>query len=377
MTERRHVLDRMDTSRPLLRLELSTRGVLVLAAVVIAIWLISHLWSIFVLVIISLKIATSLMPFVDWLMTRGLSRRKAVATVCALFFLIVGALGFLVVPSAVNQARDIANELPNVRDQVAAYLRRHHQFELARQAEQFSLSDAIKRDRVVNTSRQVIDIAFATLTVVVLTIYILLDIDRIERFFYFAVPERYHVHVRNLLPALRTTVGGYIRGQAVTSLTIAVFTFAVLVGLGVPNALTLAVLAGITDIIPLVGAILAVTPSVLAALAVSPTAAIVVGVLLVVYQEFENRILIPRVYGSTLRLPSTAVLLAVLIGAKLAGITGALLALPAAAGLRVLIMYWHGVRQGRVEPVAPEDELLAPDEAEPTPAIARDDARAG
>src|SRR5699024_7979365 len=109
MTERRHVLDRMDMSRPLLRLELSTRGVLVLAAVVIAIWLISHLWSIFVLVIISLMIATSLMPFVDWLMTRGLSRRKAVATICALFFLIVGTLGFLVVPSAVNQARDIAN----------------------------------------------------------------------------------------------------------------------------------------------------------------------------------------------------------------------------------------------------------------------------
>jgi predicted PurR-regulated permease PerM len=208
----------------------------------------------------------------------------------------------------------------------------------------------------------------------VLTIYTLLDARRIERFFYFLTPDRWHEHVRNLLPALRTTVGGYIRGQALTSMAITAVTFAVLTVMGVPNALGLAVIAGIFDIVPLIGAVIAIVPSVLAALTVSTEAAMIVGVALIIYQEIENRILIPKIYGSTLRLPGVAVLVAVLVGAELAGIVGALLALPAAAAIRVFIMYYSNVREGKIEPVAPEDELLAPDELDAKPATVGADA---
>jgi predicted PurR-regulated permease PerM len=178
------------------------------------------------------------------------------------------------------------------------------------------------------------------------------------------LPNRYHQHVVNLTPALRTTVGGYIRGQIVTSACISVFTFVVLFALGVPNALGLAVLAGVADVIPLIGAFIAIIPGVLSALNVSITAAIIVLVALLLYQQFEDRVLTPRVYGSTLRLPTIAVFLAVIIGAKLMGVVGAVLALPAAAAIRVFLMYGNSVAQGRVEPVAPEDELFAPDEAD-------------
>ena len=160
-------------------------------------------------------------------------------------------------------------------------------------------------------------------------------------------------------------VGGYIRGQVITSLCIATYTLVVLLILRVPNALAFAVLAGFADIIPLVGAFIAVMPPAVAAFDKSPTLALVVLGLLVLYQQFEDRFLVPRVYGSTLNLPPIIVLIAVLCGGELLGVTGVLLALPAAAAGRVAFDYVLE-RRAREEhtaaPVLATDEVLAPDE---------------
>jgi predicted PurR-regulated permease PerM len=370
----RSALRRLNPDGPLLRLEFSTRGIAVLLLVLGSIWLLFKLWPVLILLAISGMLAVALLPFVEWMVGRGLTRGNAVVVVAALLVLAIGLFALVVVPSVVNQARAVAAEMPELRERAADYLRDRDQIELARQVERFQFADAVERDQVVSTSRRVVDIFIAILSVIVLTIYILLDARRIERFFYFLTPERWHEHVHNLLPALRTTVGGYIRGQALTSMAITAVTFTVLTVMDVPNALGLAVIAGIFDIVPLIGAVIAIVPSVLAALTVSTEAAMVVGVALIIYQEIENRILIPKVYGSTLRLPGVAVLVAVLVGAELAGIVGALLALPAAAAIRVFIMYYSNVREGKIEPVAPEDELLAPDELDTKPATVGADA---
>jgi len=119
----------------------------------------------------------------------------------------------------------------------------------------------------------------------------------------------------------------------ITSAAITIFTLALLTACQVPNALPLAVFAGLTDVIPFIGGALATTPAVIGGLAVSPTVAIVIAVLMLSYQEFESRILVPRIYGRVLRLSATIVILALLIGGTLLGILGALLALPISAGL--------------------------------------------
>src|SRR5205823_1399521 len=105
----------------------------------------------------------------------------------------------------------------------------------------------------------------------------------IERFLYFATPIAYHVHIRNLLTALQRVVGGYIRGQLLTSGFIAVFTFLTLTVLGIPNALALAVLAGVADMIPMVGVFLAVGPATLAALSITIPPAITIAGLPLAY----------------------------------------------------------------------------------------------
>ncbi len=136
---------------------------------------------------------------------------------------------------------------------------------------------------------------------------------------------------------METVVGGYMRGQAITSLCIGVFAFILLRVTGVPAALPLAILAAFADLIPLIGGVLVVAPSVLFALTIGPLQAVIVLVALVVYQQFESHLLLPRVYGQSLRLSPLAVIVALLIGGTLLGIVGALLALPMAAGIRVLV----------------------------------------
>jgi predicted PurR-regulated permease PerM len=117
----------------------------------------------------------------------------------------------------------------------------------------------------------------------------------------------------------------------------AIFLFILLTACGVPNAIAIAAFGGIADILPFVGIFLTIIPAVLAALSVNSATATIVFILLLCYEEFESRVLIPVVYGRSLRLPSSIVLFALIAGGTLYGIGGALLALPVAAALLMLI----------------------------------------
>lgn len=134
-----------------------------------------------------------------------------------------------------------------------------------------------------------------------------------------------------------------MRGQLITSVSIGVFVFALLTAFQVEDALALALFAALTDIIPFVGGYIASAPCIAAVSGHGSGVMIIMTVIMVMYQEFESRILVPRVYGRVLRLPSAIVLVALLVGGTLMGILGALLALPIAAGVRMI------VRELRVE----------------------------
>ena len=140
-----------------------------------------------------------------------------------------------------------------------------------------------------------------------------------------------------MLINLETIVGGYIRGQVLTSVFMGIFVFGLLTVCRIPNAIALAVFAGLADVLPYVGVFLSVGPAVMAALPAGLATTLVVLVAMLAYEEFESRFLVPRIYGRALRLPSSVVLVALLAGGTLMGIVGALLALPVAAAVRMLI----------------------------------------
>jgi predicted PurR-regulated permease PerM len=220
----------------------------------------------------------------------------------------------------------------------------------------------------VSAGQQVLSATISVITVIVITTYLLLEMPNLARFIYQFVPAEREREYDQLFQDMTRVVGGYLRGQFITSLTIGVYTFVVLNIVGVPNSLAFAVLAGFADIIPLIGAFIAIIPPVAAALQESSTVALIVLIALLAYQQFEDRFFVPRVYGRTLNLPPIIVLLAVLAGAELLGITGVLLALPLTAAARVWVDYLlrqRGVSlspgEAGAETADGENQIFAPD----------------
>ena len=199
--------------------------------------------------------------------------------------------------------------------------------------------------------KSVISAVVATLTIVFLTFFLVLEGPTwVERIFTLVSDER-EPRWRSVAHDIYRTVGGYVTGNLLISLIAGISSGIVLWATGVPFAVALGLLVGLLDLIPLAGATIAAIVVVLVAIAASgATAAIVVGVFFVVYQQIENHVIQPLVYGRTVQLSPLAVLVAVLVGAELAGVLGALAAIPVAGALQVVVVDW---RRSRVEVAAP------------------------
>ncbi|MDP9373083.1 MAG: AI-2E family transporter [Chloroflexota bacterium] len=328
------------------RIELSLRSVLSIVAVAVGLWMLIQIWPIIVVLVIALVLAGTLSPIVDRLERRGIRRIASLALVLLALALAVVGLGFLVIPALVGQVRDVIARAPAIQAGLADFLARYPP--LAARAEIVRTAEPERYLAPVGASllpyaqtaaQTVVEFVAYALTTAVLAFYLIADRERVLGFVYALLPRRFHLRVARILLDMETIVGGYVRGQAITSLCMGLFAFALLRLLGVPNALALAILAAFTDLIPFIGSWLATTPAVLAALSVGPGQALIVLVSMVLYQEFESRVLIPRVYGQTLRLSPVAVMVALLVGGKLLGVVGALLALPITAGLRVVVAH--------------------------------------
>lgn len=322
------------------RFELAPKSLALVLAVAGALWVVGQLVAILLTVVCALILAGTLNPVVDSLERRNWPRAWAVALVSAVGLVLMTLAGLLTLPPLWAQLRGLAEAMPHHQAKAVNFLQHYKGAEPVAQAVgQLSagkLAPKLDFGAALSASLTVAEGIGLAITALVLAIYIMADRERMRGGLYAVTPRSFHLRLARVLANLETIVGGYIRGQLITSLSIAVFTFVLLSICQVPNALALAAFAGLTDVLPFVGGLLATTPAVLAAI---PQGSVVVTVVLVAmlgYQEFESRILVPKVYGRALRLPAIAVLLALLVGGKLGGILGALLALPLAAALRML-----------------------------------------
>jgi predicted PurR-regulated permease PerM len=262
----------------------------------------------------------------------------------------------------------MVEEFDAVRDNLPESAREFEEFldefgiqvELQERARNIEWNELISGRAAVETGQQLLSTTLSVITVIVMTAYLLADTPRLSRFVGQFIPDDRKEEANLLFMSLTRVVGGYLRGQLITSLAIGLFAFVFLSVLEVPNPLAFAVLAAVADVVPLVGALIATIPPVAAALQQSPAQAVIVLAGFMAYQQFEDRYLAPRVYGRTLNLPPIIVLIAVLAGAELLGVTGVLLALPLAAAGRVALDYAIETRQIRLVAEV-NDQPLAPD----------------
>jgi predicted PurR-regulated permease PerM len=303
-------------------------------------WLVIQLAPVVLVVVVALFLVGTLNPGVEWLERRRIGRSWGIPLVFGALLLVGALLAALTVPALIDQARNLIEHEPELRNKLADFLAKSHALaplaQSLRHVQYGSLAKASAGSALVASTR-VFEFMGYLLSSVFLALYIMIDRDRLRGALFAVVPRRYHIRLSRVLINLEAIVGGYIRGQALTSGLMAVFAFVLLAACSVPNALAIAVFAGLADVLPYIGAVLSVLPAAAAAASQGLVTTIVVVAAMLVYEELESRFLVPRIYGKALRLPSSMVLLALLAGGTLLGIVGALLALPVAAAIRMLV----------------------------------------
>lgn len=315
--ERRHVV-----------VEVSWRAIFTLLAAAALVWTVLQLAETIVVVIVGLLLAVALEPAVAWLERRRVNRTAAASIVCVTLLLLVAAFLWLTWTSLVAQSEQMAETLTGFAKSWTDYL----------PASLRSAAASAGGDAWTAAGAYVLRLASSAstaLTIVllayVLTFYLLLEGDRVRGWLLAFVPLRNRARAEQTVEEGRQVLLAYMAGNLITSVICSVCTLVALWLMGVPAALLLALLAGLSDFVPVIGFIVSAIPAVLLALTVSPQTALLVTAFYVAYNAVESYVLSPWAYGSRMKLSDVAVVMAFVVGAELAGVIGALIALPVAA----------------------------------------------
>ncbi|MBA3275628.1 MAG: AI-2E family transporter [Chloroflexia bacterium] len=372
------------------RIEIPARTIVKVILTLVIIWLILKVASIFLLLLLAIIVCLALLPVVRRLENRGLPRGLAVVAVISGLVGIIAGFLWLIVPPLVTQTDnlvdnapeyvenfdDILDRYPGVRNQVDTYLGIGDE-----DAEQSPVESAqgtggeedpapaVDAGTVQAGATQVISISTAIVGgianvffVLVLALYLLVEGERTWRYFarYMTPTLRYRFH--RLGPELTHVVSGYVIGQAIISTMFGVFSYIVLFVLDVPQPLLLSLFGAAAVAIPIVGVPVATIAVMAIALSVSWQTSLIVFGVFMLYQQFENYVLLPRVYGNTLQVTSLSILVGVLVGGQLLGILGIVLSLPLTASIPVIERVWREQVPEDIE--ALEDAVVT---REPTP----------
>jgi predicted PurR-regulated permease PerM len=248
----------------------------------------------------------------------------------------------LLIPPLIDEGRQLAADLPSYAERAEGVLKDNPDLyqRIQDAANQGSADPSVFFSGFLAFGSGLVAAVSNALIVLVLTIYILIDGERIYAWCVRYLPNKQERKLSRAIPEVSKVVSGYVVGQLITSALFGLFTFIVLTALGVPQPLFLAIVAAFADAIPIAGVFIATVPAVLLAATVSWQAAGITLVAYVIYQQVENYLIVPRVYQKSLNVSSFAVLLAVLVGGELLGIIGVLLALPIAAVVPAIEKIW-------------------------------------
>ncbi|SEF90713.1 Predicted PurR-regulated permease PerM [Nonomuraea solani] len=299
--------------------------------------------SVLLLIVVSLFLAVGLDPAVRWLHRHGLPRWGAIAAVFAAVILFFAGFGMAVIPALSQQAGQFVEQLPGYIGQ----LQNHPQvrdldqrFGLLERLQSYLLSGDLGRQvfgGLLGAAGVVVSAVFSALTVLILTLYFLASLRSITRTGYRLIPGSRRPRVQHLGDEILDRVGGYVAGNLIISLIAGVTTFVFLSILGVPYALALAIIVAVTDLIPMIGAGIGAAIATLTALFVSAPVAIGCLVFFIIYQQIENYLIAPKVMKSSVDVPAAVTIVAALIGGALLGVVGALLAIPVAAAIQLIL----------------------------------------
>jgi predicted PurR-regulated permease PerM len=346
--------------------------VLVAAAVIAALYFSYLIRTVIGLVLVAAFFAVAIAPAVNWLDNRKVPRWAAILLVYFSIAAGIFGIGLLIVPPLVTGIESLSRDLPGYVDD----LRENETFrdyddryqiteKLKEQAEELpsKLGDAAGtlRDVTVGVFSRFVQL----FSILVITFFLVKDGRRLLEFFYRQLPEVRARRFRKIAGDISDAISGYVFGNFVISILAGLVTYITLRILGVPFALPLAILFGFFDLVPLVGATLGgILVGIVVAFVDFPVGLIIWAAVLILYQQLENNLIQPYVYGKAVQLHPLIVIVAILIGAALLGVLGALLAIPVAAAVQAVVRdYWRFKHPEQTPPDSEDGPADGPAEA--------------
>lgn len=317
------------------KIDISYRTILFTLAVLAGVWLVLQIRDILYLLFVSFIVMTALRPLVD-LLTRWKIPR--ILAIFLTYILLIGGIGSVIattIPTIVSQSDRLMQELPTLLDKLSPSF-------------DFNLRTLMQEvapitQNVVRVGFEIFNNVVASLTILVFTFYFLLERASYKKTLRSFVGDETGEFIESLMMEVEVKLGSWIRGQMTLMLTIGILSYIGLTVLRVDYALPLAVVAGLTEIIPMVGPIIGAVPAVLFALTVSPFLAISVAALYFIIQQLENHLVVPFVMKKSVGLSPVLTIVAFMIGARFEGVIGALLAIPAILVAQVIgTRLWEG-----------------------------------
>ncbi|HEY0904217.1 MAG TPA: AI-2E family transporter [Marmoricola sp.] len=313
----------------------------------VAYWLGSRfleIGSVLVLVVVAMFLAAGLNPIVEFFIRQGLKRVWALLLVIAGVVLALGLFILAIVPVVTDQVTSIGDNAPGWLDQLSENKQIREldeQYDLVEKAKEYISSGELWEavfGGALDVGLKVLSLLGNTFVVIVLTLYFLAALPKIMKALYQLAPASRRDRVSKLGDQIVRSIGGYVSGAFVIALLAGVTTlvFLFIIGLG-EYAVALALVVALLDVIPMIGATLGAIVVCAIAFATDPKMGIVSVIFYVAYQQLENYVIYPRVMSRSVEIPGAMTVIAALIGAALLGVVGALLAIPTAAAILLIV----------------------------------------
>jgi len=337
----------MPSLKEITTINISTLSFVKVLIILAAIGFLYLVRDILAILFISLLFASALTPWITTMEQHRIPRRLGILLIYLSIVSIISLSIILIVPPIIEQYNELVAVFPQYADGILQFVRQH--------SGQFDLVDRLKTS-IANIQSNALEFAgtifskifdvisgiVALVVVFVVTFYMVAEEGVIRKAIHSLAPPKYHASIDELIIKIQRKIGLWLRGQFILSLIIFILSFIGLSVLGVKYALILALFAGLTEFVPILGPILGSIPAIFVAFNQAPLLALFVILLYLLIQRMENDFLVPTIMQRTVGVNPLVSIIALLIGGKLAGIVGVLLAIPVVTVIGVLIDFFMG-----------------------------------
>jgi predicted PurR-regulated permease PerM len=334
----------MDKSENKLNINISTGTVIRIIVIFVVAFLLYKMLDLVLVVLTSVVIASAIEPIIKWFGKYKAKRLFAVIVTYICVILVFSSLLYFFIPPVLDEATNLLSNMPQYLDTLTLWNPLSNNSLTDTNQIISNVSDSLRNftsnisDNIIGIASSIFGGALSFILIIVLSFYLAVQEGGVEKFLCIITPLKNEAYIINLWKRSQQKIGYWMQGQLLLGIVVGVLVYLGLVILGVENALFLAVLAGVLEIIPLFGPVIAAIPAVLFAFVGGGiTSAILVIGLFIIIQQFENHLIYPLVVKKVVGISPILVILTLIIGAKLAGFLGILLSVPITAALMEFI----------------------------------------